>query len=141
MTAPRRPPLGLQINRSSRDIGRAFGEALASAGGSHPMWMIMITLKSGNGRNQQELAESVGIRGATLSHHLNALESDGLVTRRRDPDNRRVHIVELTEDGEDRFHELRAAAAGFDRRLRRGISADDLTRFSATLQRLRDNVA
>ena len=105
------------------------------------MWMIMITLKSGNGRNQQELAESVGIRGATLSHHLNALESDGLVTRRRDPDNRRVHIVELTEDGEDRFHELRAAAAGFDRRLRRGISADDLTRFSATLQRLRDNVA
>lgn len=101
----------------------------------------MIALKNGTGRNQQVLAEAMGIRGATLTHHLNALESDGLVTRRRDPDNRRVHIVELTEAGESRFRELRGAAIAFDRRLRRGFTSDELTHFAETLQRLRDNVA
>lgn len=100
----------------------------------------MIALKQGRCRNQQELAASVGIRGATLTHHLNALESDGLVTRRRDPANRRIHIVELTDVGEARFSTLREAAIAFDRRLRRGLTADEVSRFTATLQRLRTNV-
>ena len=76
--------------------------------------------------NQRELATAVGIREATLTHHLNAMEADGLLTRRRDPGNRRVHVVELTEAGEDAFARLRDAAVGFDRRLRRGISAEEL---------------
>jgi DNA-binding transcriptional MocR family regulator len=44
--------------------------------------------------NQRQIAESIGIQGATLTHHLNAMEADGVVTRRRDPTNRRVHVVE-----------------------------------------------
>jgi MarR family transcriptional regulator for hemolysin len=83
----------------------------------------------------------VGIREATLTHHLNAMESDGLLTRRRDPDNRRVHLVELTAAGEDAFMRLREAALAFDRRLRHGISAAELAGFEAILDRLAGNAA
>ena len=64
------------------------------------------------------MAETIGIQGATLTHHINAMEADGLVTRRPDPANRRVHIVELTEAGERLYQHLPSAAVGFDRQLR-----------------------
>ena len=120
--------------------GRAFDAALADAGGSLPVWLVLISLKSRPLANQRALAEAVGIQEATLTHHLNAMEASGLLTRRRDPANRRVHVVELTAEGDELFVRLREAAAAFDRRLRAGLSAADLERFEAVLDRLRDNV-
>jgi MarR family transcriptional regulator for hemolysin len=68
------------------------------------------------------------------------MEADGLVTRRPDPTNRRVHVVELTEAGEALFHRLRAAAVAFDRRLRAGLADEDVAALARLLGRLRDNV-
>ena len=86
------------------------------------------------------MAEAIGIQGATLTHHLNAMEADGLVTRHRNLTNRRVHIVEMTDAGEALFHRLRAAAIAFDRQLRAGIADDDVATLARLLDRLRDNV-
>src|ERR1700759_1332655 len=127
MPRPAHPPLGLHLNRVARTSSRSFDETLAEAGGSLPVWLVLISLKSRPRASQRELAEAVGIQGATLTHHLNAMESGGLVTRRRDPENRRLHMVELTPDGEALFLRLRDAAAAFDRQLRAGLS-DEQTR-------------
>jgi MarR family transcriptional regulator, transcriptional regulator for hemolysin len=140
LSRPERQPLGLHLTRISRAVSRAFDDALAEAGGSLPVWLVLISLKSGQLASQRELAEAVGIQGATLSHHLNAMESAGLVTRRRDPENRRLHLVELTPDGDALFFRLRDAAAAFDQRLRTGLSAGEVSQLEALLTRLRDNV-
>ena len=98
-----------------------------------------MALKTTKNANQRELGAVVGIQGATLTHHLNAMEDDGLVTRRRDPDNRRVHIVEVTSDGEAAFLRMRSAAVEFDRRLRGDLPDEEIGRFAAVLDRLRAN--
>jgi len=137
---PPQTPLGLRLTQVHRTVGRAFDEALADAGGSLPVWLVVLNLKVSQVRNQRELAAAVGIREATLTHHLNAMESAGLITRRRDPANRRVHIVELTPAGEDAFARLRMAALAFDRRLRAGLSEQEIAVFSDVLTRLAANV-
>ena len=141
MPRPSRPPIGLHLARTARSVSRAFDDALAQAGGSVPIWLVLISLKSQQVRNQRELAEAVGIREATLTHHLNAMDEQGLITRRRDPANRRVHLVELTEAGEDTFQRLRGAATAFDQRLRAGLSGDEVSQLEALLGRLAANVA
>ena len=141
MPRPSRPPIGLHLARTARSVSRAFDDALAQAGGSVPVWLVLISLKSQRLRNQRELAEAVGIREATLTHHLNAMDEQGLITRRRDPANRRVHLVELTEAGEDAFQRLRGAATAFDQRLRAGLSGDEVSQLEALLGRLAANVA
>src|SRR4051794_12681149 len=118
MRAPAGPPIGLTLTGTARSVGQAFDDALAAAGGSLPTWQILISLQARKPDNQRELAAAVGIQGATLTHHLNAMEAAGLVTRRRTPDNRRVHVVELTEAGIAAFDRLRAVAVEFDQRLR-----------------------
>src|SRR5579875_2767724 len=46
MGRPAAVPLGLQLARVAKSVSRAFDEALAAAGGSRPMWLVMIGIKS-----------------------------------------------------------------------------------------------
>jgi MarR family transcriptional regulator, transcriptional regulator for hemolysin len=133
------PPIGLRLAHTAKAVSRAFDEALAAVGGSRPTWLVLIALKTRRVSNQRELASAVGIEGATLTHHLDAMEAGALVSRRRNPANRRVQVVELTEQGEAAFQRMRGAAMEFDRRLRQGIPEAELARLGELLDRLRDN--
>jgi len=137
---PTQTPIGMELAGVARDVGRAFDAALARAGGSRPMWLVLLSLKSRPTANQRELAAAVGIQDATLTHHLNGMEADGLLTRRRDPANRRVHLVELTEAGDAAFRRLRTVAQHYDTRLRTGFSDSELETLRGLLGKLRDNV-
>ena len=140
MSAPARLPVGLQLAQAAKAVSRAFDDALAQAGGSLPVWLVLISVKSRQAASQRELAAAAGIQGATLTHHLNAMESAGLVTRRRDPENRRTHVVELTPAGDALFLRLRDAAMAFDQQLRSGLSGRDIDQLEQLLTRLRGNV-
>ena len=136
---PAQPPVGLQLTQTARTVSRAFDDALAGAGGSLPVWLVLLAMKTRNLASQRELAEAVGIKEATLTHHLTAMETAGLISRHRDPANRRVHVVELTPAGDEMFVLLRAAAIDFDERLRGGISEQEISRLRGLLVRLADN--
>jgi len=138
---PARTPIGLELARAARTVSRAFDDALTEAGGSLPVWLVLLNLKTRQLSSQRDLAEAVGVREATLTHHLNAMDSQGLVTRTRDPANRRVHVVELTPAGEAAFIRLAEAATAFDRKLRDGLTDADLDGLVARLGQLASNVA
>jgi MarR family transcriptional regulator for hemolysin len=141
MGPPAVEPIGLQVARTAKALSRAFDDALVAAGGSMPMWLVLVSLKAQRHGMQRELAEAVGIEGPTLTHHLNRMEAAGLVTRQRDPNNRRIHRVELTDEGDAMFHRLRRSVMAFDQRLRAGISDDEIGALRGLLGRLQDNVA
>jgi MarR family transcriptional regulator for hemolysin len=134
------PPIGLRLAGTAKTVRQAFDAALTAAGGSLPAWIVLLTVKTGSAANQRELAAAAGIQAATLTHHLNGMEREGLLTRTRDPANRRVHVVELTAQGEKLLEKLRAAAAAFDKRLRAGFDDAEIETLAALLDRLRANV-
>lgn len=140
MKTPIRPPIGMELFRTTKLVSQAFDAALGEAGGTLPVWLTLLSIKSRAAANQRELATMIGIQGATLTHHLNGMEKQGLLTRRRDPSNRRVHQVALTEAGEALFLRLKDAAMAFDERLRAGIDNERIARLSADLAALRANV-
>jgi MarR family transcriptional regulator, transcriptional regulator for hemolysin len=133
-------PIGLRLNQAARAVERAFDEALAEAGGTLPVWLVLLNLKIRRPGTQRELAEAVGVREATLTHHLNAMDARGLITRTRNAANRRVQIVTLTEAGEAAFLRLREAAIAFDAKLRTGLTGADVATLSALLGRIAANV-
>jgi MarR family transcriptional regulator, transcriptional regulator for hemolysin len=139
--ASNRPPIGLALNRAARIVGRAFDEALTEAGGSLPIWLVLLNVETQQASTQRSLAAALGLREPTLSHHLATMESDGLITRRRDDANRRVQVVAMTDEGRTRFRRLRKAAIAFDQELRRGIDDADLALVDEILARLSANVS
>jgi len=138
---PLAQPVGLAVSSAAKALNRAFTDELAQAGGSQHVWLILLALKQQRRRTQQEIAAAVGIEGPTVTHHLDRLEKAGLIERARDPEDRRAVRVELTPAGDELFHALRKAAMAFDRRLRAGLSDDDLETFRRVLAQLRENVA
>ena len=134
-------PIGLHVTRVAKTLSRAFDDALAAEGGSVPTWLILLSLKTGRPETQRELARAIGIEGPTLTHHLDALERNGLVRRSRDGTNRRVVRVDLTAAGDAAFLRLRRAAQAFDERLREGIGDDDLARVRELLAALQANAS
>lgn len=134
---PHRPPIGLRLTQTARAAASAFEQVMAAAGGSASLWQVLLLVRSQEWGNQSSMAEAMGVTSATLTHHLNAAERQGLVRRWRDPDNRRVQRVELTDDGVAMFDRLRGAAVAHDERLRALFSEEDLERFGEYLDRVR----
>jgi MarR family transcriptional regulator for hemolysin len=81
----------------------------------------------------------MGVTGATMTHHLNALESQGLVRRWREESNKRVQQVELTGDGVAMFDRLREVAMRHDQRLRSRLSVREVDQLAKLLHKLADN--
>jgi MarR family transcriptional regulator for hemolysin len=132
-------PVGLLVDRAAKALSRAFDHALAAVGGSTSAWLVISSLENSAYRTQGELAEAVGVRQPTLSHHLDALERSGLVARDREPGNRRVQRVEVTEAGKQLFLRMRRAAAAFDGRLKAGLEESDVAELRRLLAQLVEN--
>lgn len=56
-------------------------------------------LHEGGAMGQSELGQTTGTDPSILVTMLNPLEADGLIARRRDPEDRRRHLVSLTPAG------------------------------------------
>jgi MarR family transcriptional regulator for hemolysin len=137
--APAELPVGLLVDRTAKALSRAFDDALAAVGGSTSAWLVISSLKNGAHRTQGELAEAVGVRQPTLSHHLDALERAGLVSRDRLSGNRRVQHVTVTDAGEQLFLRMRRAAAAFDGRLKAGLEDDEVGELRRLLAQRAEN--
>jgi MarR family transcriptional regulator for hemolysin len=138
--APAAEPIGLEVARTGRLLSRAFDDALVAVGGSLPMWLIAMTLKTADHARQRDIASAIGLEDATLTHHLHRMEQAGLVTRHREPTNRRNQVVVLTASGQALFQRMLAAVLAFDEQLRRGLTRKELDQVRGLLDRLRTNV-
>jgi MarR family transcriptional regulator for hemolysin len=133
---PLLPPIGLRLNRTARVVTQAFERAMAEAGGSAAAWQVLVLIRSQQWGTQSEMADAMGITGATLTHHLNAMEDQGLVRRWREKSNRRVQRVELTDAGAALCDRLRHVALAHDQRLRSKLSDEETAQLAELLDRL-----
>lgn len=131
------PPIGLRLAQTARLVTQAFERELAAAGGSVPVWQVLVLVRSEQWGTQAAMADAMGVTAATLTHHLAAMEAQGLIRRWRDDANRRVQRVELTEAGAARFDRLREVAMAHDARLRAALGEDGTAQLAGLLDRLR----
>jgi MarR family transcriptional regulator for hemolysin len=131
-------PLGKRIVFAGKALRARFESALSAAGASLPTFLVLTSAREWPGVSQSELAERVGVEGPTLVRHLDRMCAEGLVTRVRDENDRRVTHIELTDEGIARQAELARVAAGLDRQLRRLFTAEDLAVLDRVLIRLSD---
>lgn len=96
---------------------RLRAETVLAPLGLRPRHLVALTvLRDREGSTQQALAATLEMDGTNVVGLLNDLEAEELVVRRRSPEDRRRHVVELTDEGLKRLAkaELRLAAAEGD---------------------------
>jgi DNA-binding MarR family transcriptional regulator len=94
---------------------RVRAEAALAPVGLRPRHLIALTvLRDHGGSTQQALSATLQIDRTNLVGLLNDLETDGLIARRRSPEDRRRHIVELTDAGAHRLAKAEFALAAVE---------------------------
>jgi MarR family transcriptional regulator for hemolysin len=128
--------LGRKLALTGKYLRERFEERLAEHGASMPTWILLSALSEGDGISQRELAARMHIEGPTLVRHLDRLEDEGLLRRRRSEEDRRTVKVQLTAAGRRRHVQLLELVDGLEHDLR-GIMSE---REQAILARLLDRI-
>jgi DNA-binding MarR family transcriptional regulator len=85
------------LTRLAKQVYRRSSEELL---GMHMRLLMALSyVRDHDSAPQQELAEALCMDANNVVLLLNELEDLGYIARRRDPDDRRRHLVELTEEG------------------------------------------
>ncbi|MEN3586378.1 MULTISPECIES: MarR family winged helix-turn-helix transcriptional regulator [unclassified Streptomyces] len=80
-----------------------------------------------------ELAKRLGLTPAAMTHRIDRLVAEDLVTRERDENNRVRVIVELTDAGREKWLEVMRRASVFEEDLLQDLSADERVRLGEVL--------
>jgi DNA-binding MarR family transcriptional regulator len=119
---------------------RRFAEALEPTGLKGPHAFALMRLRDLGPISQQELADMLDLDPSKLVALLNELESDGLAERRRDPCDRRRHIVEISSRGHDRLADADRVMATFEAEFFTGLAPDELGQLQGLLGRVAQRV-
>jgi DNA-binding MarR family transcriptional regulator len=96
-----RPGTLTMLSLLSKSVYRRTTESML--GMSQRRYLALNYIAEPTGISQQQLGEILCMDANNMVLLLNELENDGLIRRERDPDDRRRHIVRLTEEGSQAF--------------------------------------
>jgi DNA-binding MarR family transcriptional regulator len=94
---------------------RLRAEAVLAPLGLRPRHLVALTvLRDRGGSSQQALAATLEMDGTNIVGLLNDLEAEKLIERRRSPEDRRRHVVELTDAGAAQLAKVECALAAVE---------------------------
>ncbi|KUJ65107.1 MarR family transcriptional regulator [Streptomyces albus subsp. albus] len=116
------------LQRLNRRMNVAYGRQTATLGISNTEWEVLKALvlsgepyRLGPG----DLAKRLGLTPAAMTHRIDRMASEGLVTRERDESNRVRVIVELTHEGREKWLEAMRMATVFEEDLLQDLSGEE----------------
>jgi MarR family transcriptional regulator for hemolysin len=112
---------------------------LKSLGMSRAVWSALAAVaRAEQAPTQIELAQQLGLEGASLVALLDRLEGDGLVKRVQDSADRRAKRIQVTDRGRRSFAKVLAVATESRESLLHGVSDADLEKSTQLLELIRE---
>jgi DNA-binding MarR family transcriptional regulator len=90
---------------------------------------------------QQQLCESLWLDPNNCVLLLNELEEQGYIERRRDPTDRRRHVVDLTDQGRAALERGEQAREGLEDQILAGLTDDERATLRALLRKALEHAA
>ena len=130
--------LGFLLSQVGIFASRRFAERLAVIDLEPPLFRVMNVVDAAEGLSQQAIGEAIHAPASRMVAIVDELERRGLIERRPQPGDRRVHALHLTGDGRELLARGRAIAAEHEDELTEGMSKADRKRLVSLLQKIVD---
>jgi MarR family transcriptional regulator for hemolysin len=125
------------LHNTSRAWRQALDRRIKYLGVSQASWMtIAVAAKASAPLSQSELADRLGVEGATMVAMVDRLVKAGLAVREPSTTDRRIKRVVLTKAGNLLFDKVRAEAAAFREELLAAADARQLLQATELLEDL-----
>src|SRR5580692_910366 len=127
------------LHNTSRAWRQALDRRLKYLGLSQASWMtIAVAAKARGPLSQSELADRLGVEGATMVAMVDRLVKAGLVVREPSVTDRRVKRIVLTAAGNRLYGQVREEAAAFRKELLAKMDPKKLLAATELLESLQD---
>jgi DNA-binding MarR family transcriptional regulator len=130
------PPVGAAflLAQLGAHAAKLFAERIAELELTPPQSGLLRLLGSSPGRSQRELADDLGMPPSRFVAFADEMEQRGLIERRKNPADRRLYAVHLTDSGQKLLGELRKVGAAHERHLTEGLSKEEHQQLIGLLQ-------
>lgn len=127
------------LGRLNRRMNVAYGRQTAEIGISNTDWEVLKALVLSGAPYRMgpgDLAKRLGLTPAAMTHRIDRMVQEGLVTRDRDENNRVRVIVELTAEGREKWLEAMRLASVFEEDLLQDLNPKERSALGEVLTRL-----
>ncbi|NHH96741.1 hypothetical protein DYY66_0416 [Candidatus Nitrosotalea sp. FS] len=134
--------MGFVVNMTAKAFQKSFDiELRKTAGVSLSQWRVVGALVIQPGLTQKEIADKVGIEGATLVPIIDKMEKEGLLKRKPDSSDRRVNRIYLTQKADSLWESMVECALKIRKSSTKNISENDIQTTLETLRKISQNLA
>ncbi|MHA6630765.1 MarR family winged helix-turn-helix transcriptional regulator [Pseudonocardia sichuanensis] len=116
-----------------------FSERAAELDLTPPQIGLLRLIAASPGQSQQTVAQRLGLPPSRLVALVDALADRGLVERRRNPGDRRLHALHTTDAAEAVLARVAAVGREHDDALCRSLDADERAQLRSLLARIADD--
>lgn len=113
-----------------------FAERIAALDLTPAQAGLLRLLAQTPGRSQRELADALGMPPSRFVAFADGLEERGLIERHRNPDDRRLYALDLSDAGREMLARLREAGAAHEQQICQALSPDEHRQLTTLLGRL-----
>ena len=133
--------IGFLIHDTARMFRRELNDRMRHTGVTALQWRLLAYLARNEGTNQIKLAEFLEVEPITLSRMIDRLADAGMLSRRRDPHDRRAWCLYLEEKSWPLIDELRAASAQLAETAQDGLDEEERAQLASLVERMRQNLS
>jgi DNA-binding MarR family transcriptional regulator len=140
-TARRSPKvlgIGFLLSQLGAHSAAAFAGRIAPLGLTPPHVGVLAAIARQPGRSQQAIADEFGVPPSRMVALIDELEARGLVERRRDDSDRRVHLLHLSDAGGKTLGEVAALGQDAERELLTALTVTERRELAERLTRIAD---
>jgi DNA-binding MarR family transcriptional regulator len=120
------PLLGLAFWRMKHTFEREVGLSAAT-------WFLLTMLIDENGISQGEVSRRFEVDPSRITRLAQRLEGEGLLRRKRDPEDHRVMRLYATEEGQLLIESRQERREGFEERVRQEFALEELAELRRAL--------
>jgi DNA-binding MarR family transcriptional regulator len=124
---------GFLLGRASRWLRGQREDAMRGLGLEPRCVRMLVPLDSAQPCTQEQLARRMDVTSPTILQSVDELHDTGLITRDRNPDDRREHVLRLTGDGRDYLTRALTAEDSAQDKLAARLGASEITQLNESL--------
>ena len=133
--------MGFVVNNTAKSFQRSFDiELRRNVGVTLNQWRVVGALVLKPGLTQKEIADKLGIEGATLVPVIDKMEKGGLLKRKTDLTDRRANRIYLTTKADSLWESMTECALKIRKSSTRNISDADIQITLDTLRKISKNL-
>ncbi|MCO1655966.1 MarR family winged helix-turn-helix transcriptional regulator [Pseudonocardia humida] len=133
---PPAPGAAFLLTQIGSQAAARFAERTAELDLTPPQVGLLRAVAVAPGRSQQALARHLGTPPSRLVALVDGLDERGLVERRRNPDDRRLHALHLTEAGHDLLRRIAEVGQAHNDEVCAALTEEERSTLTALLARI-----